>query len=570
MRLQVSRTKNAASLYVVKSIAHGKRRTSIVVERLGTEADLRKRLGGRDPYEWAAAYVAELNRQEEEATREVLVKYSPVEPISKGEQRLYNGGYLFLQKIYHELGLHKLCKKIAAQQKITYDLNAVLSRLVYGRVIFPASKLATLELSKRFIEQPNFDLQHVYRTLELLNAHLDEIQSGIYRSSVKHYQRNTKVLYYDCTNFFFEIEQEDGSKQYGPSKQHKPNPIIQMGLFMDGNGIPLAFHIQPGARNEQLTLKPLEKTILDDFKLSRFVVCTDAGLSSAENRAFNDLEDRAFITVQSIKKLRQAQREWCLEPQGWKSPSKEGRYDLGNLDIHLDRENLYYKEMWMEDKGVRQRLIVSYSVKYREYQRQIRKGQIERALKAVAADSGKLKKYGPNDFRRFVVKTHSTREGEIADREQLGMNAELITKEEAFDGFYAVCTNLTGDVADILEVNKRRWEIEECFRIMKSEFLARPIYLRREERIKAHFITCFIALVIYRLLETKLNSAFTCSEIVRGLRDMNFTPIKGEGYIPAYTRNDFTDALHDAFGFRTDLQIVNTQTMKKIQQATKS
>ena len=241
MRLKISKSPNAASLYVIKSTYENKKHSTKIVEKLGTYDELLKKLNGQDPIEWAKKYIEELNKKEKEEKREVLVKYSPSKLIPKGEQRSYNGGYLFLQKIYHELALHKICIQIAKKYKFDFDLDSILSRLVYSRVIFPASKLATHELSKRFIEQPNFDLHQIYRALEVLAKETDFIQSSLYENSLKVSKRNTGVLYYDCTNYFFEIEQEEGIKQYGPSKDHRPNPIVQMGLFMDGDGIPLAF-----------------------------------------------------------------------------------------------------------------------------------------------------------------------------------------------------------------------------------------------------------------------------------------------------------------------------------------
>ena len=579
MKLTISKSKNSTSLYVAKSFYANGTRTSKIVEKLGTVAELEKKLNGQDPIEWAKKYIEELNRKEKEEKREVLVKYSPSKLINKGEQHLFNGGYLFLKKIYHEIGLHKICKRISQKYKFDFDLDSIFSRLVYGRVIFPSSKLATHELSKKFIEQPNFDLHQIYRALEILAKETDFIQSAIYENSLKIFKRNTGVLYYDCTNYFFEIEQEDGNKQYGLSKDHKPNPIIQMGLFMDGDGIPLAFSMNKGNMNEQLTLKPLEKKIISDFELSKFIVCTDAGLASAENRKFNDKDGRAFITTQSIKKLKAHLKKWALAADGWKLPGSEKDYDISKLDEMLEKANpedrekirskVFYKERWIKENGFEQRLIVTYSIKYRDYQRKIRNGQIERAQKLIDTNPTKIKKCNSNDYKRFIHTTNCTSDGEVAEKESYSIHSSLILKEEAFDGFYAVCTNLEDDVSEIIKVNCRRWEIEECFRIMKSEFKARPVYLSNDDRIEAHFTTCFIALILYRLLEKKLNEQFTCHEIITGLRDMNFLELRGEGYVPAYTRSDFTDALHDAFGFRTDYQIVTSSIMKKILKDTK-
>jgi len=581
MRLQISRSKNSASLYVIKTVyIDGKEKTQIV-EKLGTYDQLLKKLNGQDPIEWAKKYIQELNRKEKEETREVIVKYSPKRLINKGEQRCFNGGYLFLQRLYHELKLNKLCKEISQKYKFKFDLDSILSRLIYGRILFPLSKLGTFEESKKFIEQPNFDLHQIYRALEYLAKETDFIQSTLYENSLKISKRNTGILYYDCTNFFFEIEEAEGKKQYGAGKDHKPNPIVQMGLFMDGDGIPLAFSINNGNTNEQLTLKPLEKKILSDFHLSKFVVCTDAGLSSEANRKFNDKDGRAFITTQSIKKLKAHLKKWALATTNWKLPGSDKTYDISKLDEMIEkaanakdkekiRSMVFYKERWIKENGLEQKLIVTYSVRYRDYLRKIRNSQIERAQKTIDDSPEAIKKCRQNDYKRFIHNINITPDGEVADKEIYNINTALIQKEESFDGFYGVCTNLEDNVSDIIKINHRRWEIEECFRIMKSEFEARPVYLSRDERIEAHFITCFIALVIYRLLEKRLDEKFTCSEIISELREMNFKEIKGEGYEPIYTRTDFTDALHEAFGFRTDYQIVTTSMMKKIFKITKA
>jgi transposase len=581
MRLKITKSKNSASLYVIKSVYNSKTQSnsSQIVEKLGTETQLREKLNGADPYEWAKEYIKKLNEEEKEKTRKILVPFEQSKIIPKKHQRSFNGGYLFLQKIYHELRLDKICKEITQKYKFDFDLDSILSRLIYGRVIFPSSKLATYEISTRFIEQPNFDLHQIYRALEVLAKETDFIQSTLYENSLKVSKRNTSILYYDCTNYFFEIEQEDGDKQYGPSKEHKPNPIVQMGLFMDGDGIPLAFSINRGNMNEQLTLKPLEKKIISDFELSKFVVCTDAGLSSEDNRKFNAKDERAFITTQSIKKLKEHLKKWVLAPNGWKLSGSDKTYDISKLDEMIDkavpedkskiRAKVFYKERWIKEKDFEQRLIVTYSIKYRDYKRKIRNAQIERAQKVIENNPTKIKKCNANDYKRFINKTSSTPDGEIADKETYNIDQNLIEKEEVFDGFYGVCTNLEDDVSEIIKVNHRRWEIEECFRIMKSEFKARPVFLKNNDRIKAHFITCFISLIIYRLLEKRLNKEFTCHEIISGLRNMDFFDVKGEGYVPTYTRNDFTDALHETFGFRTDYEIVTTSIMKKILKDTK-
>ena len=568
MRLQIVKSKNAQSLYVVKSIYHNKKRTNKVIEKLGTYEHL-KNILHEDPIAWAKKYVEELNKKEKEGTREIIVKYSPTKIIEKNLQTSFNIGYIFLEKIYYELGLNDICNNINNKYKFDYDLNSILSRLVYSRIIYPSSKLATFELSKKYIEQPNFELHDIYRALEVIAKETDFIQSELYKNSLKVSKRNTNILYYDCTNYFFEIEQESGLRQYGPSKEHRPNPITQMGLFMDGDGIPLAFSITAGNTNEQITLTPLEEKILEDFKLSKFVVCTDAGLASNANRKFNDKDERAFITTQSIKKLKKHLKDWALSPNGWHLSGDKKEYNINDIEkdeksTELYKDRIFFKERWIKENGLEQKLIVTYSLKYRNYQRQIRNSQIERAKVAIANKNFKLDKCNQNDFKRFIKKTNITKDGEVAEKKVLSLNTDTIQKEEEFDGFYGVCTNLDDEPEEIIKVNQRRWEIEESFRIMKSEFKARPVYLSRDDRITAHFTTCFLSLVILRFLEKMLDEKYTTSKIIDCLREMNFTESIGNGYIPTYTRTDLTDNLHEKFGFRTDYQITTKTNLKKI------
>ena len=574
MRLMISKSKNAKSLYVIKSVFKDGKRTTKIVEKLGTYAKLLDELNGEDPIKWAKEYIMELNRKEKEQTREIIIKKSQSKLINKAEQTSFNGGYLFLQQLYHQLGLHKICKDISADYKFTFDLNAILSRLIYGRILFPSSKLSTFQQSSKLLEQPTFELQHIYRALEVIADKTDFIQSELYKNSLSLSKRSDKILFYDCTNYFFEIEQEDGLKQYGPGKENRPNPIVEMGLFMDGDGVPLAFSIHEGNKNEQLTLQPLEKKILKDFELSKFIVCTDAGLSSLDNRRFNSMQERSFITTQSVKKLKIHLKEWALSPDGWHISDSVKLFNIDEISKNEElyekyRKTTFYKERWINEDDFEQKLIVTYSFKYRNYKRKIRNRQIERAMKLVDSTPSNIKKKRQNDYKRFIASTNVTGDGEIAEKTVYAIDDSIIATEEMYDGFYAVCTNLEDDAPSIVKINQRRWEIEESFRIMKSEFKARPVYLSRDDRIKAHFTTCFLALTLYRYLEKRLGENFTTEEIITGLQEMNFYSVFGEGYIPTYTRTDFTDALHEAFGFRTDYQIVSDKNMKKIFKDTK-
>jgi transposase len=545
------------------------KRTSKIVEKLGTLAQIKESHPDTDPFDWANERLAQLNAAEAAGKREVIVRYSPAKIIEKDKQRLFGGGYLFLQRIYHDLGLNDICATIAGRHKFSYDLSEVLSHLVFGRILAPSSKLATHQFSKTLLEPGTFKLEHTYRALEVIAEESDLIQSELYKNSKKVSKRNDAILYYDCTNYFFEIEQEDEIRRYGHSKEHRPNPIVQMGLFMDGDGMPLAFSISPGSTNEQTTLKPLEEKILSDFGHAKFIVCTDAGLSSTANRTFNDTKSRSFVTTQSIKMLKGYLKNWALDPTGWRIGENGREYDISKIDEDAHYKDIFFKERWIKEDGLEQRLVVTFAPKYKNYQRKIRTRQIERATRLISSNPGSIGKARQNDFKRLISKTSVTGEGQIAEKTAYAIDADKIATEETYDGFYGVCTNLEGDAAQVAEINKRRWQIEECFRIMKHEMKARPVYLSREDRIKAHFMTCYLALIVYRFIEKRLGGKYTCDEIIDGLRALNFLKVTGEGYIPVYTRTDFTDDLHEAFGFHTDTQIVTNRNMKKIIRATK-
>lgn len=575
MRLRINTNKDGSkNYYVLESYrSNSGKSTTRIVKKLGTHEQLLKE--HNDPEAWANELVKELNNEAAAKKQVVLVRFSPSAQTEKDRTYLYNGGYLFLQKLFYQLRLDYICTRIGKKYNFAYDLEEILAHLIYGRILEPSSKSSTYDYAKTFLETPSYEKEDVYRALEVIGKEKDYIQSELYKLSSKDNKRNDKVLYYDCTNYYFEIEQEKGMRKYGPSKEHRPNPIVEMGMFMDGDGIPLAFCIHDGNTNEQKTLRPLEKQIMEDFDHAKFIVCTDAGLSSVANRRFNDCEDRAFITTQSIKKMKAFQRDWALSPEGWHLPGKK---EVFNLDEILASEELcekyylwtFYKEEWFCENDIDQKYIVTFSLKYRSYQRNIRNEQIARAKRALISPK-KSERTRQTDYKRFIHRIPVTGSGEVAEKTVYALNEDKIREEESYDGFYAVATNLDDSPEDIIKINHGRWAIEECFRIMKHEFKARPVYLQRDIRIAAHFTTCFLALVIFRYLEKKLGPRFTCAQIVSGLRDMKFYKLNADpcGFLPAYSRTEFTDALHDCFGFRTDYEIISRIDMKRLIAATR-
>lgn len=572
MNLHISKSKNSESFYVAKSYvkANGST-TSAIVRKLGTLDKLLLEHGPTrdDVIAWAKNEVKMETEKfkEERQTKTVQITFHADRQMDYDQQKFFRGGYLFLQPIYYSLQLNKICRKLKNKYKFQYDINAVLSDLVYARVLEPASKRSSFKVASEFLERPSYELHDIYRALDVLGHECDLIQSEVYKNSNFMINRNDKVLYYDCSNYYFEIEQEDGDKKYGKSKEHRPNPIIQMGLFMDGDGIPLAFSTFPGNANEQTSLKPLEKKVLDEFGCQKFIYCSDAGLASEEIRSFNHMGQRAFIVTQSIKKLPAEEKAWALDLGGFKRVSDDMPVDIS--EIPEDDTNLYYKDEPYTTKKLHQRLIITYSPKYAVYQKTIRNKQVERAEKMVGTGKPKKNRKNPNDPARFIGTVATTKEGKTAEIHSY-LDKEKIESEAQYDGLYAVCTDLLDDdVCDILKVSEGRWQIEECFRIMKTDFSARPVYLQDENRIKAHFLICFLALLFYRLLERKMDNKYTCETILETLKAMNFAEIQEQGFMPLYKREKITDDLHNVCNFRTDYQFITKSQMKTIQKKSK-
>lgn len=575
MYIAITGSKNNKDVYIYRSFRkeNGKA-SSCIYKKLGKYNALLEQFDGNEDklMTWAKEQAAKETELYKQHTGKVSVEFSKAAAIPMNERRSFNVGYLFLQKLCTQLRLDKVCRTIKSRHKFKYDLNAILTDLVYARILSPASKLASYEYCQSLLEPPKYSLQDVYRSLSVIAGESDFIQSELYKNSNFIHPRNNRILYYDCTNYYFEIEEEDDFRRYGKSKENRPNPIVTMGLFMDADGLPLAFDIFPGNQNEQTTLKPLESKILQDFNCSEFIYCSDSGLGSSSNRRFNSLGNGAYIITHSLKKMKKEDREIALNPTQFRRIGSDQFIDIRTLD-ESDEEiynTIYYKEVPVVTGDMDETLVVTYSPKYKAYQRKIRARQIERAERIITAPGRKRKGKNQNDPMRFVKKTSVTADGEIAEKQVYDLDEEQIQKEELYDGFYAVITNLEGDISEIIRINRQRWEIEENFRIMKTEFEARPIYVRREDRIKAHFMTCYISLLLYRLLEKELGNIYTADQILETLRSMQMTLLNtASGYIPSYTRTELTDTLHKTFDFRTDYEFITKTDMRTLIKDTK-
>lgn len=595
VRLRATISKNIKYYSIIEDYYRNGKRTTKTLETIGNENKVAILAAQEnvDVNAWLKNYLNNYKVSHPSTKiEEIIIKKYSNKLIPRNTTNLYNVGYLFLKDIYYSLKVDKIIKNVSKKYKFEFDLNEVLTNLVFSRIIYPSSKLKTYELSQNFIETPKYNLENIYRGLTYLNIELDYIQKEIYNNSKAIINRDTRIMYFDCTNYYFNINEENEFQKYGKGKDGKAKPLVGMGLLMDGNGFPIAMVIYPGSDSETKKLIPLQEKIEKDFDLSnkKTIICTDAAMCTDEIKKFNIKDGKAFVITQSIKKLKAEYQEEVFEDSGWHILGDlSTTYNLSDILSNEEEaakhyETIFYKVIQTETAHVMQDLIVTFQIKYKDYLRNVRNGQIERANKKIGSTNkgDKIKlSANPNDFRRLikeeVSETKIVKKKKTGDVNSLNESSEKskyyysysidrdkVKEEEKYDGFYGITTNLNGNIEDILKISKNRWEIEESFRILKTDFDSGTVHLSREDRIKAHFLTCFISLLIYRILENKLDYKYTNTQIIDKLKEMNVYEEKGSGYSPSYTRTDLTDDLHEVFGFRTDYEIISYENFKKI------
>ena len=598
MRLSFSRPQRPHTIYVLESFRDktGKS-TTRRVEILGSEEEIEKKHGCPDGLEWAKAYVAQLNEEKKANKEKIKVELSPTERINPGEQVSYDCGDLLLLPLYNRLGLPKLCEGIVEGKKVKYNLNEILESLVMLRLLCPCSKLSSYGLGKKRVRKMTCNLEDIYRALSLLSVHIDDIQAAVWENSKKIVRRDTRVVYYDCTNYYFEIEDNDpvgkdprhpnspeGIRRRGKSKEHRPNPIVQMGLLMDADGIPLSFIIFPGNESEQPSLQKIEEMIADKFGLNEFVISTDAGLSSEDNRRYNMTEGREYIAVQSLPKLSEDDQKMALDPHGWhiafrdsklgplcpEDPGKD-TFNLDEIDLLAERHTKFYKEI-IVDKAIAgkkstarpERVIVTYCHDFALYLRHKREERVKAAQKIIKNRQVKSRQ-SQQDPRQYVSTVYVTKDGEVAERVSMALDVNTIENEARFDGFYAYGTSLDDDAVDVLRARSFHHEIEHLFRTTKSFLDARPVYLQRSDRIRSHFLICFLSMVILKILQKRLNMPDVSIDLlIATIRDFKLAYIRGTGYIPLFERNELTDRLQEINGICVDTQVVKTKTLNAV------
>ena len=607
MKLYYDKRLKDPTYYIQQGFRNGKKTTTKNIKRLGKHSELL--LITDDPLEYAKNEVKKMNEEYRSGRSEFIVTMDFNERIPSSDSPCSNStslniGYLYLKDIYAKLNLSDFFKSVSSDRKITYDCNKICQFLTYARTLDPASKYGTYDKLDTYYEKPQVEYQHMIRFLDILDRNSDKYLKHLFDNSENIVKRDTSVMYYDCTNYFFETEKPDeeivdevtgeiilGLRQFGISKENKTSPIVEMGLIMDSRGIPISMCIHPGNTNEQLTAVPLEKEVIKMTGNKKFIYCADAGLGSYNIRKFNDMGGRAYIVTQSVKKLGQEIKDIVFNDSNYRLLSNDdaitlkemrtfNKKDANNLSLYNDfaykvipantamDTGLYEEKVYkngrtkkVKAKGtLHQYIIVTFSRKMMEYQRTIRERQLERAKKLLRLkDPEKIKK-GPNDIRRFLKNTSSDTANYVLDMDK-------IHEEEKYDGFYAVATNLDDSAKDILAVAQNRYKIEDCFRIMKTNFDARPVFLRKPERIRAHFLICYTALLIYRLMECKLDDNLThvtTSNLIKTLRNMNVVNMDDMYYKSIYSGSQALDALERCFELQLNRKYYRPSDLNKI------
>jgi len=612
MKLNYDRKSKNPTYFIQMGIRNGKKTTTKNVKRIGKYSELLAITS--DPLAYAKEQVEVFNREYKEGKIDMSFKVDLSEKLTAtgdtaSKSAILNVGYFILQRIYHDLKIKDFFHEIQDNSKVTFDCNTINRFLTFARILDPRSKLGTFDRLDSYYEQPSFEYQHILRFMDLLEDNYDNYLEHLFINSGNIVKRNTSVCYFDCTNYYFESEDEDdeyvdevtgeilkGLRKYGPSKEHRPNPIVQMGLFMDGNGIPISMCINPGSDNEQKCAIPLEQKITKMFKGRKFIYCADAGLGSFDIRKYNSIGGRAFIVTQSVKKLSTVLQEAVFNDYDYRRLSNDHPITIKNMKEfdRLEKENLplyndiVYKvinadravdvglyeekelkngrtQMVKSKATLKQRIIVTFSRKTMEYQRHIRNAQIERAKKILNNKNVEDIKKGAHDVTRFIKRTSIGKNGEKAS-DHYTIDQSVIDKEEKYDGYYAVATNLDDDAKAILEINSGRYKIEDCFRILKTNFSARPVCHRNRSRIIAHFLVCYTALLIYRLLENKLDqygTHFTTENILETLRNMNVMNTQDAFYTATYKSSHVCTSLNGIFDLGLDKKYYLPKVLNK-------
>lgn len=660
MKATFTVTKKGTWAYIQKSVRKDGKSTTITVKKLGLLSRIQEQTGCADARQWVIDLARKMTEDEKAGRAVIDIPFHSGREIALGSKSFKTGGGLLLSRLYNDLGLPSLCEDILAGSRARYNLDEILKTLVLGRILFPGSKSRTLEKSRDMLFPPKFREEEMFRALSLISGHSDRIQAVVFKNSDRIVKRRDRVIYYDCTNYYFEIEENDsdrimtdtgefipGLRKRGKSKEHRPNPIVQMGMFMDMDGIPLAFVIFPGNESEQTSLRPLEEKLNRHFGMTEYVVSTDCGLASEDNRRYNMAEGRDYICVQSIPSLKKDDRKTAINPKAWRIAycesgrrksleadySDDGIFDLQTIwDIDKDMVEqekepaiknrleaerqkkiasllsgvTFYKEIIVEkevkyanpeylrqksespdavpvDKegkkiprelthGRKERLIVTYSHDFALYLRR-KRAQRLKISQVIVESRNKKPRQSQQSPMKYVKTEHFTSDGSRAVKVEMSIDTKILEQEERLDGFYAYGTSLDDSCTDILKIRSLHHEIEHLFRTTKTHLDARPVYLSRQDRIKSHFLICFLSMVLLKILQRQITEAYpqdyaqtplSIDSLIETLRDFNFASLPQGNYQPVFRRTALTDRIQSILGINANYEIISPQKMRGI------
>ena len=581
---------------------------SFIVKKLGFKEDLLKSYPGDELDKYLKDQV-KLAESEEDASLS-YIKINDSLDLNLDEQTCFNFGYIYPQILLNNLKLKEFLDTIAAQTKITYDFSSIVIDLIISQIIDPRSKRGFYNSPKLYGKEKDYDLQHVYRSLDILAANTDIINAYTYKELKKYKNLNSKIYYYDCTNFYFDTDNCDDFRRMSKSKEGIYAPLVQLGALIDDKGFLVGMLVFNGSKNEQDTLKTVEQKLQKQFSIKNIIICTDAGLNSADNRYFNSQENRKFICTQPLSKLRQHIKNRVKSNSNWKllngndtnlTPEKlcdlykkaQGKdvetylntviYKVINIKENIEIKDELDSNKKKKVKDFEQKLIVSFSLKYMLMQNYYFTKDLNKAKECIEHPS-EFNKNTSHCFKRLVKNIRYNNETGVITSQKLSLNEDKIEKETEFFGYYCVATNLDETPNKVVSLNKYRWNIEYMFRTMKTNLNAHPLFVNTEEHIKGHLEIVCLAINVLRLLHLDMYKAMgktedigklddedpdyewlTLNTILDTLRGMNLTKlnVEEEIFVPSFTRTKLTDALGKTYGIALSKSLIRGKILKK-------
>lgn len=571
MFLRQMKNKKTGRTYL--SIVHSyrdketKKTRSKTIQSLGYLDELEKEYA--DPISHFKEEIKIMNQEQHGEQKAITLNMDKNQRLQKDVTNRKNLGYAVLSKIYHELGIHSFLRNRQRHTKSDFDANSIMKLLTYGRLLYPASKKHTYENKDVFFDKTHFSLDDVYRCLSFLNKHKEELQRWIHKCIQEQYGRNTSLVYYDVTNYYFEIDEQDDVRRKGVSKEHRPDPIIQMGLFMDTDGIPITYGLHPGNMLDKQTFIPMLREIQKNFDLGRTIVVADKGMTTGDNIWYTLSAKNGYILSYSIRGANRKFKEYVLNQNGYRSVGEDFKIKsrLEPREIYVTNRNGKKIKKQVDEKQV-----IFYSGKYARKAKADRAEALQKARDLVDNPSkyNKATTYGAARYVKNLKYDKKTGEILKDSRQALLFDEEKLRKEEELDGYYAIITSEYKESDEkIIDLYRGLWKIEESFKITKSDINSRPVYLSRQEHIESHFLTCFVSLVIARLVEKRLKGKYPVKSILESLRKASCSHLQ-ENYYVLDTFDDVLQGVKKEMGIDLGQKYMSLKEIKKVLGETKT